>query len=101
MKAMGASDGSILRLFLTEGMLIGGVGTLFGVITGFASMYGLEQAKISLDPDVYYIERLPVYVNGFDYLLIAICAFVITTLATLYPARAASGLSPVDGIRYE
>lgn len=101
MKAMGASDGSILRLFLTEGMLIGGVGTLFGVITGFASMYGLEQAKISLDPEVYYIERLPVYVNGFDYLLIAVCAFVITTLATLYPARAASGLSPVDGIRYE
>lgn len=101
MKAMGASDGSILRLFLTEGMLIGGVGTLFGVITGFASMYGLEKARISLDPEVYYIERLPVYVNGSDYLLIAICAFVITTLATLYPARAASRLSPVDGIRYE
>jgi lipoprotein-releasing system permease protein len=101
MKAMGASDGSILRLFLTEGMLIGGVGTLFGVVTGFASMYGLEKARISLDPEVYYIERLPVYVNGSDYVLIAVCAFVITTLATLYPARAASGLSPVDGIRYE
>lgn len=101
LKAMGASDGAILRLFLTEGMLIGGVGTLFGVITGFTSMYGLEKARISLDPEVYYIERLPVYVNGSDYLLIAICAFVITTLATLYPARAASGLSPVDGIRYE
>jgi lipoprotein-releasing system permease protein len=101
MKAMGASDASILRLFLTEGMLIGGVGTLFGVITGFTSMYGLEKARISLDPEVYYIERLPVYVNGSDYLLIAICAFFITTLATLYPARAASGLSPVDGIRYE
>lgn len=101
MKAMGASDSAILRLFLTEGMLIGGVGTLFGVITGFTSMYSLEKARISLDPEVYYIERLPVYVNGSDYLLIAICAFVITTLATLYPARAASGLSPVDGIRYE
>lgn len=101
MKAMGASDGVILRLFLTEGMLIGGVGTIFGVVTGFTSMYGLEKARISLDPEVYYIERLPVYVNGSDYLLIAICAFVITTLATLYPARAASGLSPVDGIRYE
>ncbi len=101
MKAMGASDRTILRLFLTEGMLIGGVGTLFGVVTGFASMYGLEKARISLDPEVYYIERLPVYVDPGDYLLIAVCAFAITTLATLYPARAASGLSPVDGIRYE
>ncbi len=101
MKAMGASDRTILRLFLTEGMLIGGVGTFFGVITGFASMYGLEKARISLDPEVYYIERLPVHVDVGDYLLIAVCAFAITTFATLYPARAASGLSPVDGIRYE
>lgn len=101
MKAMGASDRAILRLFLTEGMLIGGVGTFFGVVTGFTSMYGLEKSGIRLDPEVYYIERLPVVVDGIDYLLIALCAFVITTVATLYPARAASQLSPVDGIRYE
>lgn len=101
LKAMGASDRSILRLFLTEGMLIGGVGTFFGVATGFTSMFGLEKSGIRLDPEVYYIERLPVVVDGIDYLLIALCAFLITTVATLYPARAASQLSPVDGIRYE
>jgi lipoprotein-releasing system permease protein len=101
MKAMGASDRAILRLFLTEGMLIGGVGTFFGVITGFSAMYGLEVARIRLDPEVYYIERLPITVDWGDYVLIAICAFVITSIATLYPARAASQLSPVDGIRYE
>lgn len=101
MKAMGASDRAILRLFLTEGMLIGGVGTFFGVILGFTSMFGLEQSGIRLDPEVYYIERLPVTVDPVDYILIALCAFFITTIATLYPARAASQLSPVDGIRYE
>jgi len=101
MKAMGASDRMILRLFLTEGMLIGGVWTFFGVITGFSAMYGLEVARIRLDPEVYYIERLPITVDLGDYVLIAICAFVITSIATLYPARAASQLSPVDGIRYE
>jgi lipoprotein-releasing system permease protein len=101
MKAMGASDTTILRLFLTEGMLIGGVGTFFGVVTGFTSMAGLEQSGIRLDPEVYYIERLPVTVDLVDYLFIALCAFVITTIATLYPARAASQLSPIDGIRYE
>lgn len=101
LKAMGASNSAILRLFMSEGMLIGGVGTVFGVLTGYTSMKGLEVSGIRLDPEVYYIERLPVTVDGGDYLLIALCAFLITTLATLYPARAASHLAPVDGIRYE
>jgi len=101
LKAMGASNSVILRLFMTEGMLIGGVGTVFGVLTGYTSMKSLESFGIRLDPEVYYIERLPVTVEAGDYLLIALCAFLITTLATLYPARAASNLAPVDGIRYE
>lgn len=101
LKAMGASNPAILRLFMTEGMFIGGVGTVFGVVTGYTSMKSLESFGIRLDPEVYYIERLPITVDGGDYLLIALCAFLITTLATLYPARAASNLSPVDGIRYE
>jgi len=101
LKAMGASNSAILRLFMTEGMLIGGVGTVFGVLTGYTSMKSLESFGIRLDPEVYYIERLPVTVEAGDYLLIALCAFLITTLATLYPARAASNLAPVDGIRYE
>jgi lipoprotein-releasing system permease protein len=101
MKAMGSSDQMILSLFMREGMLIGGVGTLLGVVTGFVSMASLEELGIRLDPEVYYIERLPVTVEFMDYLFIALCAFFITTLATVYPARAASRLSPVDGIRYE
>lgn len=101
LKAMGASDRGILRLFMTEGMFIGGVGTVFGVVTGYTAMKSLEGFGIRLDPEVYYIERLPVTVDGLDYMLIALCAFAITTLATLYPARAASRLAPVDGIRYE
>lgn len=101
MKSMGASDRTILRLFMTEGMLIGGVGTFFGVVTGFTSMSSLKGFGIRLDPEVYYIERLPITVDVSDYLLIAVCSFLITTFATMYPARAASQLSPVDGIRYE
>ncbi len=101
MKAMGASDQTILRLFMVEGMLIGAVGTIFGVVTGFTAMESLRQLEIRLDPAIYYIEKLPVTVDLPDYILIAVCAFIITTLATVYPARAASRLSPVDGIRYE
>ena len=101
LKAMGTSDRGILRLFISEGMLIGGIGTIAGVTIGYTLMQSLKYFGVRLDPEVYYIERLPVSVEEFDYFLIALCAFGITTLATLYPARAASRLRPVDGIRYE
>jgi lipoprotein-releasing system permease protein len=101
LKAMGTSDRTILKVFMAEGMFIGGVGTVFGVVTGFIAMKGLKTFGVRLDPEVYYITNLPVTVEPLDYLLVAVCAFAITTLATLYPASAASALRPVDGIRYE
>jgi lipoprotein-releasing system permease protein len=101
LKAMGASDRAVLNVFMAEGMFIGGVGTVFGVVTGFIAMQGLKTFGVRLDPEVYYVDRLPVNVQPLDYVLVALCAFVITTLATLYPAAAASSLRPVDGIRYE
>jgi lipoprotein-releasing system permease protein len=54
-----------------------------------------------LDPDVYYVDRLPIHVDPIEYLLVAVAALVITSAATIYPAIAASRLRPVDGIRYE
>jgi lipoprotein-releasing system permease protein len=101
LKALGASDPTILRIFMTEGMMIGGIGTALGVVTGLAGALGLLWFGVRLDPEVYYIDRLPISVDPLDFLMVAISAFVITTLATLYPALAASRLRPVDGIRYE
>lgn len=101
MKAIGASDRAILRIFMTEGVLIGGIGTVFGVSTGLAATLGLLWFGVRLDPDVYYVDRLPISVDPVDYSLVALSAMVITTLATLYPAMAASRLRPVEGIRYE
>ncbi len=101
LKALGASDRAILKVFMAEGMMIGGIGTIFGVVTGYVVAEGLRRLGVRLDPDVYYIDRLPISVDPADYLIVAICALLITTLATLYPAIAASRLRPVDGIRYE
>jgi lipoprotein-releasing system permease protein len=101
LKALGASDGAIMRIFMLEGMVIGAIGTVFGVGTALATCTGLANFGVRLDPDVYYIDRLPVNVNGSDYAMVALAALVICTIATLYPARAASKLSPVDGLRYE
>jgi lipoprotein-releasing system permease protein len=101
LKALGASDGSILRTFIIEGMIIGGIGTVFGVATGLALCAGLSWFGLRLDPDVYYIDRLPIAVSGWDFLTVALAALSICMLATLYPAKAASALRPVDGLRYE
>lgn len=101
LKAIGASDGSILRTFMIEGMIIGGIGTVFGVVTGLAMCTGLKWFGLRLDPEVYYIDKLPISVNGWDFLTVAAAAFTICTLSTVYPAYAASRLRPVDGLRYE
>jgi lipoprotein-releasing system permease protein len=101
LKAVGASDGSILRIFMSEGLVIGGIGTILGVLTGLVICLSLRWFGLRLDPEVYYLERLPVEVNASDYLLVALSAILITILATIYPALAASRLRPVDGIRYE
>jgi lipoprotein-releasing system permease protein len=101
LKALGATDGAILRTFMTEGVIIGAIGTLLGVSTGLALCTGLAWFGLRLDPDVYYIDRLPIDVNGWDYGAVAIAALTICTVATLFPAKQASKLRPVDGLRYE
>ena len=101
LKAIGASDRAIRRTFMTEGIIIGAIGTVFGMATGLGLCTGLSLFGLRLDPDVYYIDRLPIAVNAWDFLTVAISSMAICTIATLYPAQAASTLRPVEGLRYE
>jgi lipoprotein-releasing system permease protein len=101
LKALGATDQSILQIFISEGMVIGAIGTVLGVVTGLVLCLSLSIYGVRLDPEVYYIDRLPVAVNPSDYLAVALAAVLICTISTLYPARAASVLRPVEGLRYE
>jgi lipoprotein-releasing system permease protein len=101
LKALGATDGDIMRTFMTEGMIIGGIGTVLGVSTGVALCIGLAWFGLRLDPDVYYIDRLPINVSAFDYGIVTLAALTICTIATVFPAKQASTLRPVDGLRYE
>ncbi|HTV18698.1 MAG TPA: ABC transporter permease [Polyangiaceae bacterium] len=101
LKATGASDVGILKVFMTEGLIIGGIGTVLGVVTGLVLCLGLLWFGVRLDPDVYYVDRLPINVDPIDYLVVAACSLGITIAATIYPAVAASRLRPVEGIRYE
>ncbi len=101
LKALGATDNNILRVFILEGMLIGTIGTLLGVSVALAACSGLAWTGVRLDPEVYYIDRLPVNVDLGDYGMVTLAALVICTLATIYPAYTAAQVRPVDGLRYE
>jgi lipoprotein-releasing system permease protein len=102
LKAMGASTASIRRIFLKEGMLIGGTGTLLGTLLGSGICWlQLKYQLLELPPDVYFISVFPVELRALDILLIAISSLVISLLATLYPALRAAALHPVEAIRHE
>jgi lipoprotein-releasing system permease protein len=101
LKAVGATDSAIMKVFMTEGIIIGAIGTVLGVVTGLVFCSSLSIYGVRIDPEVYYIDRLPVAVNGADYVSVAVAALLICTLSTIYPARAASMLRPVEGLRWE
>jgi len=99
LKAMGARNGSILRIFITEGLAIGAVGTAIGMAVAFALCEGLLKNGIALDPKVYGIARLPVIFEPTDYLIAAAGALVITLAAAFFPAYYGARLDPVEGLR--
>jgi len=102
LKSMGATRQSIMRIFMLDGLTIGGIGTLLGILGGIVISWLLSKYKfISLPADVYFIETLPIHMEVLDFSLVALSALVITFLATLYPAYKASQLTPVEAIRAE
>lgn len=101
LKGMGASDPGIMRIFMIEGLYIGLLGTGFGITIGVATCWALERFGLPLDPDVYYINKLPVAMDFFAVAMVAFAGVAISFIATIYPSYVAARLRPVDGLRYE
>ncbi len=102
LKAMGATDRSIRKIFVFQGMVIGTIGTILGVCLGFILCTLLKHYNIiELTGDIYYFTTtLPVKLEILDVFLIVAATMVVCFFATLYPAYQASKLHPVEAIRY-
>jgi lipoprotein-releasing system permease protein len=102
LKSMGATRRSVIRIFILNGLVIGGLGTGIGLGLGLGLCALLKKYQFtSLPGEIYYISTLPVTVQWPDVLAIIAAAMAISFLATLYPSWQAARLDPVEAIRYE
>ena len=102
LRAMGFPVAGVRRVFVLQGAVIGVVGTALGSVLGLILARIVDRGQIiNLNPAVYFIDHLPVRVSPIDFTVIVVASLVVATLATIYPARQAAMLNPVDAIRYE
>jgi lipoprotein-releasing system permease protein len=104
LKAMGANDRSIASIFIVQGLVIGVLGTFLGAVLGYGLCEIIARVPIPMPGggSVYYIDRLPVMVDPIlSYVLIPLGSVALCFLTTLFPARQAGKMEPVEAIRYE
>lgn len=110
LKSMGATGASIMKIFVLEGLIIGVIGTVLGVISGLLIALNLEPIinvvqKVTgqnfFSKDIYYLDHFPSQIIPADVVLISVTAIFISFIATLYPSWQASRMLPAEAIRYE
>jgi lipoprotein-releasing system permease protein len=106
LRTLGMSPRGVLAVFMTQGVLIGWIGTAIGVALGLCVALNvpfLEQALDLhiMDPDVYYISAIPSETRSVDVVIIAVSALALTFVATIYPALQAAKTQPAEALRYE
>jgi lipoprotein-releasing system permease protein len=107
---MGATQGSVMRIFLITGAAIGVVGTLVGLVIGLLICANIETIRQFISwltntelfsPELYFLSKLPAEVDVGETTAVVIMALTLSFLATLYPSWRAARLDPIDALRYE
>ncbi len=110
LRTLGAPPGSIMKIFIVQGTLIGVIGTLLGLAGGIALALNIDVVVPFIEhligvkflaKDVYYISELPSEVQFMDVAVIAVVSFALCLLATLYPSWRAARVNPAEALRYE
>jgi lipoprotein-releasing system permease protein len=100
LSALGATRAGVMLVFIIEGAVVGAIGAIAGVVLGFVlCLIGNHYKLVSLPADVYSISNVPLAPRPAEMFFAALVAFVLSVLATIYPARAASRLRPVEALR--
>ncbi|MDZ7765533.1 MAG: ABC transporter permease [Melioribacteraceae bacterium] len=102
LRSMGATKKSVLRIFMFEGILIGLIGTGLGMIIGYVICWlQINYNFYPLDPTKYIVNSLPVLIRTSDFFVVGFASFILTFLASLYPAKRGVNISITDAIKWE
>ncbi|MEK9964002.1 MAG: lipoprotein-releasing ABC transporter permease subunit [Betaproteobacteria bacterium] len=110
LRTLGATQGQILRIFISQGAIIGVTGTILGLALGLLVSMNIDVIVPAIESffgtqflakDVYYIAEIPSEVDPSDVISICVVSFALTILATIYPSVKASRVKPTDALRYE
>ncbi len=102
LRSMGASEKSITKIFMYEGLLVGIIGTLAGLLVGyFICFLQLHYNIYPLDPTQYKIDSLPLQIRISDFFFVAGASMLLTFLASLFPAKRAAKVNPLEAIKWE
>jgi lipoprotein-releasing system permease protein len=101
LRTLGANERSIAAIFKIQGAVIGGIGTVLGLLLGFGGCLALRRYGFPLDERIFQMSTLPIRIEPLNFFVVGAVAFLICALATIYPSRRASALQPSDVLRYE
>ena len=102
LKAMGASNKIITKIFLLEGIAVGVIGMVAGSLIGLLVVLAQKYFEFyTIDSSVYQFDALPVELRFTDFIFVPFAAFILCFLASLYPSRKAAKLDPIESIRWE
>jgi lipoprotein-releasing system permease protein len=110
LRSMGASSGMVMRVFLITGASIGVIGTFVGTILGLLFCWQIDAIKRFIEglsgaelfsAEIYYLSKLPAIIDPSEVLTVVVMAFVLSLVASLYPAWRASHIAPAEVLRYE